>query len=407
LSALAVTIEIWITGGGMISALGDGDEAQWQGLGRAAAGQLAIDSRSFPPFHVFPVRDLDLDRYIPRKGDQRAMGPLMQYGVCAAGLALAEAGIAGNAALLGQTHLIAAVGGGERDEAVDEQIMTVMMGESAGPALLNEQLSNNLRPTLFLAQLPNLFAANIAIVHGLVGASRTFMGEESAGVDAARIAFERLGAGQGELFLVGGACSGSRKDLMSVYHAGGVLLTGPVGDLWDRPKAGICLGSVGAFLVMETRAHAERRGARPLARLAAVFSDRCRRLPGAAAANAERQWRALAPRIADHPLAVISGACGSGPITREEHDFLGGLAAGGMAVAVRGTAAAIGHSMEASFLANLFLAISCIRRRRLFAPLTAGEPLERRLEDGTVDRVLVTGWGHQRGEGMAYLEAVG
>ena len=40
-----------------------------------------------------------------------------------------------------------------------------------------------------------------------------------------------------------GACSASRKDLMSVYHAGAVLLTGPVGDLWNRPKAGICLGS--------------------------------------------------------------------------------------------------------------------------------------------------------------------
>jgi 3-oxoacyl-[acyl-carrier-protein] synthase II len=398
-----VTNEVWITGGGMVSALGDGEETQWQGLARAAAGELAIDSRSVPPFHIFPIRELDLDRHIPRKGDQRAMGPLMHYGVAAAGLAVAEAGIAGDAALLGRTHLIAAVGGGERDEAVDEQIMTLMMGQSAGPALLNEQLSNNLRPTLFLAQLPNLFAANVAIVHGLIGASRTFMGEEPAGIDAARIAFERLAAGQGELFLVGGACNASRRDMASVYHSGSVLLTGPVGDLWHRPKAGICLGSVGAFLVMETRAHAERRGARPLARLAALSAGRCRRLPGAAAATAGGQWRALG--LAAGPLAVVSGACGSGPITREEHDFLAGLAADGMTVAVRGTAAAIGHSMEASFLANLFLAISCLRRRSLFAPLAAGEPLERRLDDGTVDRVLVTGWGHQRGEGLACLEA--
>ena len=144
--ALSVTNEVWITGGGMVSALGDGEEAQWQGLARAAAGELAIDSRSVPPFHIFPIRELDLDRHIPRKGDQRAMGPLMHYGVAAAGLALAEAGIAGDAALLGRTHLITAVGPGERDEAVDEQIMTLMMGEGAGAALLNEQLSNNLRP---------------------------------------------------------------------------------------------------------------------------------------------------------------------------------------------------------------------------------------------------------------------
>ena len=42
----------------------------------------------------------------------------------------------------------------------------------------------DLRPTLFLAQLSNLLAGNISIVHGVTGASRTFMGEESSGVDA-------------------------------------------------------------------------------------------------------------------------------------------------------------------------------------------------------------------------------
>ena len=48
----------------------------------------------------------------------------------------------------------------------------------------------DLRPTLFLAQLSNLLAGNISIVHGVTGASRTFMGEESSGVDAIRIARE-------------------------------------------------------------------------------------------------------------------------------------------------------------------------------------------------------------------------
>ena len=43
---------------------------------------------------------------------------------------------------------------------------------------------SDLRPTLFLAQLSNLLAGNISIVHGVTGSSRTFMGEEAAGVDA-------------------------------------------------------------------------------------------------------------------------------------------------------------------------------------------------------------------------------
>jgi 3-oxoacyl-[acyl-carrier-protein] synthase II len=51
-------------------------------------------------------------------------------------------------------------------------------------AFLNERLMSDLRPTLFLAQLSNLLAGNISIVHGVTGSSRTFMGEEQAGVDA-------------------------------------------------------------------------------------------------------------------------------------------------------------------------------------------------------------------------------
>ena len=73
-------------------------------------------------------------------------------------------------------------------------------GNSA-PGFLNERLMNDLRPTLFLAQLSNLLAGNIAIVHGVTGSSRTFMGEEAAGVDAARIALARIAAGQSDIAL--------------------------------------------------------------------------------------------------------------------------------------------------------------------------------------------------------------
>src|SRR3546814_10037176 len=74
-------------------------------------------------FHQHRMVELDLDRWIPRKPDQRSMGPLMRYGCIAAGLALESAGILGNKGLLRETHLIAAAGGGERDVQADEQIL--------------------------------------------------------------------------------------------------------------------------------------------------------------------------------------------------------------------------------------------------------------------------------------------
>jgi 3-oxoacyl-[acyl-carrier-protein] synthase II len=103
---------------------------------------------------------------------------------------------------------------------------------------------------------------------------------------------------------------------------------------------------------------------------------------------------------------VLSGACGRRTITREERDFLGGLADAGIEAAVRGTGAAFGHSFEASFPTNLILAVSCLERRAIFPPVNPDAPIETRVAAGPVDQVVVTAWGAVRGEGMALVEAI-
>jgi 3-oxoacyl-[acyl-carrier-protein] synthase II len=332
------------------------------------------------------------------------MGPLMQYGAYAAGRALDMAGIKGNPDLLLETHLVAASGGGERDWDLDRQILARLAEAGDRGAFLNQQLSDGLRPTLFLAQLPNLFAGNISIIHGVAGSSRTFMGEEAAGVDAVRIAFRRCAAGQGDIFLVGAAYNAARPDLHQQYHAAGVMLAGPWQPLWRRPEAGLCLGSAGAFVVIEARERAERRGAAPKARLSAVESERCARKPGDAAAVAEAELGRVAPRLDGAPLAVLSGASGRGGITAEERAFLAGVSER-RPIAVRGTAAALGHSMECAFLQNLILAVAALERGSLFPPLDAEEPLEA-AHGAALRQALVTSWGHWKGEGMALVEAI-
>lgn len=396
--------EVWITGQGLISALGEGGETHWAALDDPARWQGAIDARSFAPFPVHPITKLDLDRFIPRKGDQRAMGPLMHYAVAAAGLALADAGLAGDTAQLAETDLVVAGPGGERDVAVDERILAGIEQAPHAGAFLNERLLNDLRPTLFLAQLPNLIAGNISIVHGVTGSSRTFMGEEIAGIDAVRDAFARLRAGQSEVALVGAAFNASRWDILLLFRSGGILLDRPWLPLWRRPPAGVVLGSVGAFLVLEAPARAQARGAKPLAKLSAVLADRSDRSPGAAAATTRRQLAQVGPRLGQGPLGLLSGACGAGPITREERDLVASLGENGRDVAARGTAGALGHAMEASFPANIALAITCLEHRRLFASLDSEDPIEAP-SPGGLSRILVTGWGHHRGEGLALVEA--
>ena len=83
--------EAWITGIGIVSCLGEGADAHWQGL---AERRIKVDAETFAPYLVHPLAPLDLDKQIPKKGDQRQMEPWQRIGTYAAGLALADADVA-------------------------------------------------------------------------------------------------------------------------------------------------------------------------------------------------------------------------------------------------------------------------------------------------------------------------
>src|SRR6201981_2955879 len=206
--------EAWITGIGIVSSLGEGVEIHWQKLAECKPN---VDAKTFAPYLVHPLAAVDFDKQIPKKGDQRQMEPWQRIGTYAAGLALDSAGAKGNAELLGRMDMIVAAGGGERDFTADGLILTGLANADKPGLFLNERLMSDLRPTLFLAQLSNLLAGNISIVHGVTGSSRTFMGEESAGIDAVRIALARITAGQSDIVLVGGAQNSERRDFLIIF----------------------------------------------------------------------------------------------------------------------------------------------------------------------------------------------
>jgi 3-oxoacyl-[acyl-carrier-protein] synthase II len=390
--------ETWITGIGIVSSLGEGADAHWQGLSEQRHN---VDAETFTPYLVHPLAPLDLDKQIPKKGDQRQMEAWQRIGTYAAGLALADAGVKGNPELLGHMDMIVAAAGGERDEAVDAAILTNRKKAADPHTFLNERLMSDLRPTLFLAQLSNLLAGNISIVHGVTGSSRTFMGEEAAGVDATRIALARIQAGQSELALVGGSYNGERHDMLLLYELGGHMLRGEFRPVWERGSAaGMVLGSLGAFLVLEARGHAEARGAKPLAQLSAVLSERSSRPAGAITAALGRMWQSLAPRIALGRIAVISGATGAEPATAEERAWLKSLPG----VPVRATGSMLGHSLEPQFVMNIALATLALGREKLFPPADSSG-VEQGYQ-GPLDQIAVTAVGHWRGEAMALVEAV-
>src|SRR5258708_4784908 len=180
--------EAWITGIGIVSCLGEGLDAHWHGFNES---KPIIDKETFAPYIVHPLAAIDFDKQIPKKGDQRQMEPWQRIGTYAAGLALDSAGCKGNAALLGHMDMIVAAGGGERDETVDGAILTALPKAERPDLFLNQHLMNDLRPTLFLAQLSNLLAGHLSIVPGVTRPSGTLTGEELAGHDAGRPALAR------------------------------------------------------------------------------------------------------------------------------------------------------------------------------------------------------------------------
>lgn len=391
--------DVWITGIGIVSSLGEGPEAHWQKLMQA---EPSADTATFAPFIVHPLAPINFDAQIPKKGDQRQMEPWQRIGTYAAGLALDSAGVKGKPDILSHMDMIVAAGGGERDLSVDSTILSGMPRVANPAAFLNEQLMSGLRPTLFLAQLSNLLAGNISIVHGVTGSSRTFMGEEPAGVDAVRIALARLQSGQSDIALVGGAHNGERPDLFMLYEFGRLNLKDRYAPVWERAKpGGFALGSLGAFLVLESRDYALKRGAKPLAKLTAVLSDRTKRRAGTVTAGLNRLWQKIQTAIRPREAAILSGASGAEPATAEERAFLQEHGD----IAVRSTGSYLGHAFEPQFPMNIALAAVTLGHDRLFPPCDA-TGLERAME-GPLSQIVVTGVGHWRGEALALIEKAG
>ena len=390
--------DVVITGMGLVSSLGEGAERHWQVLSAPGAAPV-LEKDRFAPYTVHPLPEIDWSLQIPKRGDQRQMETWQRLGTYAAGLALDDAGMRQDETLLATMDMIVAAGGGERDMAVDQTILDAGRTRNDRDMLLNEKLTTELRPTLFLAQLSNLLAGNISIVHKVTGSSRTFMGEEGAGVAAVETAAARIRAGQSTHALVGGAFQTEHPDMLLGYELGGLLHRKRWKSIWKRAAndgGGVITGSGAAFLVLESREHAQRRGRDPYAAIDRVESGRARRLDGNLTQAISGLVRALG--LPKERLLAISGASGAHAATGAERSAL--AAAGDFAV--RGFSSLTGHMKEAQFPFAIALAALAIRNGAAYPPFDADN--EGAIE-GAPQAALATAVGYRRFEGAALVVA--
>lgn len=389
--------EVVITGIGLVSSLGEGTEAHWAALSATSPAPV-VDGERFAPFPVHCLPEIDWTVQIPKKGDLRQMDNWQRLGVHAAGLALDDAGMKEDLSLCGTMDMTVAAGGGARDLAVDESILRAAGTHDALPVYINQVLTTELRPTLFLAQLSNLLAGNISIVHKVTGSSRTFMGEEGSGISAVEHAFARIRHGQSTHALVGGAYFCESPDFLLVLALGGLLHEGAWQPLWRRassPGGGLIGGSGAAFLIMEERGHAEARGARIYAGISGITAGQAAR-GGDYAAELARLLRAI--EGAGTADLILSGASGAhGPTATE----LQVLQESGQSF--RGMSGLTGHLKEAQFPFALALAALSVSRGKAPSPFTREDEAP---SSGQAESVLATTVGMVRGEGVALVTQV-
>ncbi|MBB4001971.1 MAG: beta-ketoacyl-ACP synthase [Aurantimonas endophytica] len=390
--------DVVITGIGLVSSLGEGIGAHLDLIGRGP--QPSIDAEGYAPYFVHPLPPMDWSSQIPKRGDQRQMETWQKLGTYAAGLALEDAGIPADEAVRAKIDMVVAAGGGERDATVDAMVIERARGANDREQVINDTLSTELRPTLFLAQLSNLLAGNISIVHKVTGSSRTFMGEEAAGISALASARARIAAGQSDICLVGGAFSAERKDLILNFELAGLMLRDEWRPVFSRsaPHDGITVGSVGAFLILESAEHAAARSAPAYARLAAVSGDRGRREPAAT----EDRFRRMLPDIdgSGQDTMIFSGATGIAALTDVERSVLRGWLPD---ASLRAYGTILGHSFEAQVPAGVALAAGALARGIVPPPFDSGEE---RPTETPPKHAVVTGIGHVHAEGVCLLEAV-
>jgi 3-oxoacyl-[acyl-carrier-protein] synthase II len=389
--------DVVITGVGIVTSQGVGVAPHVAMLTAETSPAAVVETERFAPYPIHPLPAIDWSAQIAKRGDQRQMENWQRLGVFSAGLALDDAGLKDDLEACGTMDMIVAAGGGERDIAVDSLIVDEGLKRNDREQLLNEKLTTELRPTLFLAQLSNLMAGNISIVHKVTGSSRTFMGEEAAGISAVETAFARIKAGQSTHTLVGGALSAERLDIILLVEALQAHATGAWSPLWSRKEGsggGIILGSVGAFLVLESRGHAEARGARIYATIDAVGGDRGSRDAG----RLERRLDQLADAAPSHDTIVFSGASGLADLAARERRWLETRFPD---APVRGYSGPVGHGIEAQFPLGLALAALALDAGASVPPFDPSEG------DMTAAprHAIVTTLGHQRGEGIAVLTA--
>jgi len=269
-------IEIVITGVGAVTPIGVGREAVWEAFcaGRSGVAPIrSFDASRLPVQIAGEVHDFNPKPYVKPRKNLKIMCRDAQLGVSASMLASQDAGITGGVVdperfgvTLGADRICGAL------EDCEPPYRTCLVRRRFEYSRWGKEGMADTFPLSFLKVLPNMTASHISIAHDARGPNNTIHQGEVSSLEALSEAARVIQRGAADVMIAGGSSS-QMNPYDWVRHCTIAGLSTRGGDAaavmrpFDIDRDGGVWGEGAAAFIVESRRHAEARGATILARL--------------------------------------------------------------------------------------------------------------------------------------------
>ncbi len=270
MSGFAKERRVVVTGLGLISPVGQDVATGWENILAGKSGIQPITHFDIEPFSVRfggPIYDFDIEQYIPKK-EARKMDAFIHYGIASGTQALKDSGL--EVTEENSRRIGVAVGSG---------IGGITGIENAYGAYLKGG-PRKISPFFVPANIVNMVAGNLSIMHGLKGPNISIVSACSTGAHNIGDAMRMIQYGTVDVMLAGGAEMATSPVGLGGFAAARALSTRnddpqAASRPWDRDRDGFVLSDGAGVIVIEELEHAKARGATIYAELvgSAMNSD--------------------------------------------------------------------------------------------------------------------------------------
>lgn len=247
-----------VTGLGAVTALGDA-RTMWESLkaGKSGIRRIeTIETEHVPVKIAGEVRGFDPDEYVDRK-EARRMGRASHFAVAAAKMATEDAGITPESLK-------------PEAERVGVVIGTSLGSHEMSADNITKYRTNGFRrpnPTALINSLPNMLSHYVSRFWGAVGPLRTPSAACASGTQAIGEGFDLIRYGRSDVVIAGGIEAILQDYTLAGFEAMNALATEYNDDPasasrpFDANRSGFVLSEGGGIVVLESLAHALKRGA--------------------------------------------------------------------------------------------------------------------------------------------------